>query len=274
MGLLTRKHGGASHTHGGDETRGQLLDRGWRYEPGGLVLRHLPRSGEGPGTTTEGARRGPASTRRIAPRRGMRHGDPRHRGRCPAGTDRPGGGDRSCPRQIARARSKARRAGAPVEFEIGAIEDLPFPDGSFDVVTSTLMLHHLPEGLRRRGLDEIAGVLKPSGHVVVADFDTASRHGATGEPSAVEHLPELLAVGRPHDRWSPRHGLPPASPRLVRSHHHVGAEVLVGSGGHARGEPVADGSDAQIREASREKIEQCATLGTSQVSGSSDLGAA
>jgi ubiquinone/menaquinone biosynthesis C-methylase UbiE len=76
-------------------------------------------------------------------------------------------------RQIARARAKAaRRYGptAPIEFQLGVIERLSFPDQSFDVVFSTLMLHHLPAPLKRQGLAEIVRVLKPGGRLVIADF--------------------------------------------------------------------------------------------------------
>jgi ubiquinone/menaquinone biosynthesis C-methylase UbiE len=72
--------------------------------------------------------------------------------------------------QIARARSKAARRNVPIEFQIGVIEQLAFPDQTFDVVLSTLMMHHLPAGLKRQGLAEIARVLKPGGRLVIADF--------------------------------------------------------------------------------------------------------
>jgi len=72
--------------------------------------------------------------------------------------------------QIARARSKAARRNAPIEFQIGVIEQLPFPDQTFDVVLSTLMMHHLPASLKRQGLAEIARVLKPGGRLVIADL--------------------------------------------------------------------------------------------------------
>jgi ubiquinone/menaquinone biosynthesis C-methylase UbiE len=72
--------------------------------------------------------------------------------------------------QIARARAKAARRHVPIEFQIGVIEQLPFPDQSFDVVFSTLMMHHLPAPLKRQGLAEIARVLKPGGRLVIADF--------------------------------------------------------------------------------------------------------
>jgi ubiquinone/menaquinone biosynthesis C-methylase UbiE len=72
--------------------------------------------------------------------------------------------------QIACARTKAARRHVPIEFQIGVIEQLPFPDQSFDVVLSTLMMHHLPNSLKRQGLAEIARVLKPGGRLVIADF--------------------------------------------------------------------------------------------------------
>ncbi|GCE09318.1 class I SAM-dependent methyltransferase [Dictyobacter aurantiacus] len=72
--------------------------------------------------------------------------------------------------QIVRARAKAGRRNLSVEFLVGAIERLPFPDQSFDVVFSTLMMHHLPMPLKRQGLAQIARVLKPGGRLVIADF--------------------------------------------------------------------------------------------------------
>jgi ubiquinone/menaquinone biosynthesis C-methylase UbiE len=74
------------------------------------------------------------------------------------------------PNQIARARSKATRRNLPIEFQIGVIEHLPFPDQMFDVVLSTIMMHHLGDGLKREGLSEIARILKPGGRLVIADF--------------------------------------------------------------------------------------------------------
>jgi ubiquinone/menaquinone biosynthesis C-methylase UbiE len=114
------------------------------------------------------------------------------------------------PRQLDRARTKARRAGLPADFRQGVIEDLRFADASFDVVISTLMMHHLPDETRQSGLAEIRRVLKASGRLVVADFDYADR--ANGH---TDGLLQLLAdsgflvvqearvpFAKPHRGWS------------------------------------------------------------------------
>jgi len=74
------------------------------------------------------------------------------------------------PEMIAVARNKAARKGFEIDFRVGVIESLPFTDSSMDVVTSSLMMHHLPDDLRTRGLAEIYRVLKPGGRLLVFDF--------------------------------------------------------------------------------------------------------
>src|SRR5437870_12793768 len=60
--------------------------------------------------------------------------------------------------QIARARRSAARRHVPIEFQIGVIEQLAFPDRTFDVVLLTLMMHYLPASLKRKGLSIFASV--------------------------------------------------------------------------------------------------------------------
>ena len=74
------------------------------------------------------------------------------------------------PEMIAVARRKAQRAGIEIDFRVGVIESLPFADETFDVVTSSLMMHHLPPHLQVKGLAEIRRVLKPGGRILIADM--------------------------------------------------------------------------------------------------------
>jgi ubiquinone/menaquinone biosynthesis C-methylase UbiE len=84
------------------------------------------------------------------------------------------------PRQLARARAKAARHGARVDFQVGVVERLPFPDACFDAVLSTWMMHHLPDEVKRQGLSEIVRVLEPGGCLVVVDSEHPGRHGFRG----------------------------------------------------------------------------------------------
>ena len=98
--------------------------------------------------------------------------------------------------QIARARTKAAQRHLPSDFQVGVIEHLAFPDQTFDVVFSTLMMHHLPAPLKRQGLAEIARVLKPGGRLVIADFThKADRAGrATSFHAGGSRVHDLVAL--------------------------------------------------------------------------------
>jgi ubiquinone/menaquinone biosynthesis C-methylase UbiE len=87
-----------------------------------------------------------------------------------AGTNGHAYGIDPSPEMIAVARGKAKRKNIEIDFRVGVIEALPFPDSSMDVVTSSLMMHHLNDELRVRGLREIHRVLKPGGRVLIFDF--------------------------------------------------------------------------------------------------------
>lgn len=81
------------------------------------------------------------------------------------------------PEMVARAQRKAKRAGVGVVFEIARAQSLPFSDARFDVVMSTVMLHHLPRAARVLAVREAARVLKPGGRLLAVDFVTGSGKG-------------------------------------------------------------------------------------------------
>jgi ubiquinone/menaquinone biosynthesis C-methylase UbiE len=68
-----------------------------------------------------------------------------------------------------------RRAPSTVTFRVGVAQDLNLPDASFDVVTCTLAMHHVPARKRQAALREMYRVTKPGGRVLVADFDPSRR---------------------------------------------------------------------------------------------------
>lgn len=54
-------------------------------------------------------------------------------------------------------------------------QSLPYPDAQFDVVLTTIMLHHLTKKGRGELVGEIRRVLKPGGRVLAIDFGRTAR---------------------------------------------------------------------------------------------------
>jgi ubiquinone/menaquinone biosynthesis C-methylase UbiE len=75
---------------------------------------------------------------------------------------------------IAVASEKAAKAGVDAKFQTAVMEKLPFPDGHFDLVLSSLMLHHLPADVKRAGFAELHRVLKPGGRFLAVDLAESS----------------------------------------------------------------------------------------------------
>jgi ubiquinone/menaquinone biosynthesis C-methylase UbiE len=82
-------------------------------------------------------------------------------------------GTDASPKMIDLARRKAARSGVDVTFQIDLIEKISFPDNHFDVVLSSLMMHHLPDDLKHNGLAEMYRVLKPGGQVLIVDMESS-----------------------------------------------------------------------------------------------------
>jgi len=107
-----------------------------------------------------------------------------------AAAKRAGSGGTVCgidasPEMIDVARRKARNAHRAVQFRVEPVESLSFPDGSFDIVLSSLMMHHLPGELKRQALAEIGRVLRPGGRVVVVDFQPSVSRPRIWQPGVL-----------------------------------------------------------------------------------------
>ena len=74
------------------------------------------------------------------------------------------------PRALAIARAKAARAGLDPMFDESLATVLPYPDAFFDLVLSSLLLHHLTRDQKRRALAEVFRTLRPGGELHVADW--------------------------------------------------------------------------------------------------------
>ena len=88
------------------------------------------------------------------------------------------------PEMLARAVKKARRAGVEIALQNGVVEALPFPDGKFDAVLSTMMLHHLGPKSRLACVREARRVLKPGGRILAVDFAKP----AQGKKGLLDHF--------------------------------------------------------------------------------------
>jgi SAM-dependent methyltransferase len=70
------------------------------------------------------------------------------------------------------ARQHAKNLAAPqagLRFVAGGAEDIPFPDGRFDLALMLKSLHHVPLPLQAQALGEVARVLRPGGHLYVSE---------------------------------------------------------------------------------------------------------
>lgn len=76
------------------------------------------------------------------------------------------------PDMIETAKHKAAKSGLDIEFKLGLIEAIPFPDNTFDIVLSSAMMHHVPAGeTQRKGIEEVFRVLKPGGQFLIVDLE-------------------------------------------------------------------------------------------------------
>ncbi|MBI3152275.1 MAG: methyltransferase domain-containing protein, partial [Chloroflexi bacterium] len=71
---------------------------------------------------------------------------------------------------LAIARAKAEQAQMDIAWDYGLAYDLPYPDNSFDIVVSSLVIHHLVSADKVRAFREVRRILRPDGWFHILDF--------------------------------------------------------------------------------------------------------
>jgi ubiquinone/menaquinone biosynthesis C-methylase UbiE len=97
------------------------------------------------------------------------------------------------PGMIEVSRNKAAQAKLDVTFQLGNIEDIPFPNEYFDVVMCSFMIFHMSEKVRNKGIKEIYRVIKPQGRLLVLDLALPT------QPASRRILKLLLGFMLKHD---------------------------------------------------------------------------
>jgi ubiquinone/menaquinone biosynthesis C-methylase UbiE len=119
----------------------------------------------------------------------------------------------SDPDPLALARSQRKARGLTgIRFERAYAQELPFADGEFDRVLSSMMLHHLDDDVKASAAAEIYRVLRPGGALHIVDIG--------GHTTAHDGFMARRMRRSPHVVGS----LDDAIPRLLRS---VGFEAGV-----------------------------------------------
>ena len=90
-----------------------------------------------------------------------------------------------------------RHAGPGMTFTVGVAQHLPVPDASFDVVTCTLAMHHIPRDQRRAAFAEMYRVTRPGGRLLTADLAPLLHlrlRGLRPDTAAADPLADLAAA--------------------------------------------------------------------------------
>jgi ubiquinone/menaquinone biosynthesis C-methylase UbiE len=93
-----------------------------------------------------------------------------------------------------------KRLGSGANLYNGSAADMPYSDRSFDLIVSMLVLHELDHATRLAVLNEIKRVLKPSGKLLLIDFNPGPIQSFEGWRTKAIILISEIAAGRNHFR--------------------------------------------------------------------------
>jgi ubiquinone/menaquinone biosynthesis C-methylase UbiE len=93
---------------------------------------------------------------------------------------------------ISAAQGKAARKKVAAHFAVATAQALPFDDGYFDAVVTSLMIHHLPDSDRPAAAHELLRVLRPGGRLLIAEFQAPA--GPTSRRVTAHHFGAAMAT--------------------------------------------------------------------------------
>ena len=93
-----------------------------------------------------------------------------------------------------------QRLGEEADLYLGSATDMPYPDHSFDLVVSMLVLHEMDHPIRLTVLDEIKRVLKHTGSLLLIDFNPGPLQSFEGWRTKAIIILSEIAAGREHFR--------------------------------------------------------------------------
>ena len=92
------------------------------------------------------------------------------------------------------------RLGDDAELYQGSATEMPYPDASFDLVISMLVLHEMDHPIRVAVLNEVKRVLKPTGRVLLIDFNPGRVNSFEGVRTKLVIFLSEIAAGWKHFR--------------------------------------------------------------------------
>ena len=91
------------------------------------------------------------------------------------------------------ASARENLSGCPeIEFRLIDIQDIPFPDRSFDLVIANMMLYHVPD--LAKGLAEVRRVLKDGGRFYCATYGENGMMAYIGRLFAEQHVEDRINI--------------------------------------------------------------------------------
>jgi ubiquinone/menaquinone biosynthesis C-methylase UbiE len=97
------------------------------------------------------------------------------------------------PEVLAIAREKAAGAGVSIQWDSGLAYDLPYADGRFDRIVSSLVIHHLIVPDKQRAFQEALRVLRPGGELHILDFGRPHNLYTRLAAAVMRHFEETAA---------------------------------------------------------------------------------